>query len=66
MSKTLDKLYGELVEPYKCAVCKKCWRYLSGKSTGRCVHGGPYLGYIDVAEKIAEAVCLAALTGGSP
>lgn len=39
------------VVPHKCAVCEKCWLVVKGMGAGCCVHGGPYLGYIRVADE---------------
>ncbi len=36
--------------PHTCPCCKKCWKIIAGKGTGRCVWGGPYLGYVEVPE----------------
>jgi len=43
-----DAIYREMVEPMTCGVCTKCFRYLSGRRKGQCIHGGPYLGYVHV------------------
>jgi len=34
------------IEPYSCLCCTKCWFIAKGKKRGKCVYGGPYLGYI--------------------
>jgi len=38
------------IEPTICPCCTKCWMITKGKSKGKCVYGGPYLGHIDVEE----------------
>lgn len=37
--------------PCRCPVCNKCRFYISGSRKGTCVHGGPYVGYIEIKEK---------------
>jgi hypothetical protein len=37
----------DLVIPYCCPVCTKCWLHIRGTMQGKCAHGGPYGGYVD-------------------
>lgn len=37
---------GRRLVPTKCVCCNSCWRI---STSSRCVHGGPYLGYIEVS-----------------
>lgn len=46
-----DTTYSDLVlsDPISCPVCLKCWRVVEHSNRyGQCVHGGPYVGYIDM------------------
>jgi hypothetical protein len=45
-----DETYEEWVIPERCPCCERCWRYVSGRSLNRCVHGGPYKGYIEIPD----------------
>ena len=47
-----DKVHDERVHPesINCAVCKKCWLIVLGKLRGKCIHGGPYRGYVEVED----------------
>lgn len=54
MSPVWDALYGVWVVPITCPCCTKCWLIVEGKGRGRCVHGGPYKGYVTVLEVNAE------------
>lgn len=47
-NKRWDKAVEGYVIPHKCPCCNKCWFIISGKYTGRCVHGGPYKGYFEM------------------
>lgn len=48
-----DDIYQEYVstEAVACQCCRKCWIIVSGKRAGRCVHGGPYHGYLTLVEE---------------
>lgn len=49
----LDNLYADephWVVPHSCPCCVKCWFVVKGKGAGRCVNGGPYLGYVEVPD----------------
>ena len=37
-----------LVVPCRCECCQKCWLVVQGKGVGKCVNGGPYLGYVAI------------------
>lgn len=50
-------------EPCKCPVCDMCRAYTAGPSKGRCVYGGPYLGYMKITGVPAPAI--EAVTGGA-
>jgi hypothetical protein len=48
-----DDLYEDWVVPISCPCCVKCWLVVECSHKGRvhlgkCVHGGPYKGYIEV------------------
>lgn len=40
-----------MIVPHRCACCERCWMVVRGLGTGHCVHGGPYLGYVTVADE---------------
>lgn len=48
----LDRYYeGERWQPTSCACCTKCWLIAQTHNPGRrgrCVYGGPFLGYYQV------------------
>lgn len=50
MKPQYDPVYFETVIPWKCECCLKCWLIVAGKFTGKCVHGGPYKGYVEVED----------------
>lgn len=35
----------DLLIPYSCPVCTKCWLHIRGTLKGKCAFGGPYPGY---------------------
>lgn len=35
----------DMVIPYKCTNCNKCWLFVRGNKTGSCPWGGPFKGY---------------------
>jgi hypothetical protein len=37
----------DLLIPYSCPVCTKCWLHIRGTLKGKCAFGGPYPGYAD-------------------
>lgn len=37
----------ELVVPFRCSVCRKCWLFVSGRKKGNCPFGGPYKGFYE-------------------
>jgi hypothetical protein len=39
-----------LLAPASCLCCEKCWFIMKGKGAGKCVNGGPYLGYIEIPD----------------
>jgi hypothetical protein len=44
-----DTVYADserYVVPCSCPCCNECWLVVHGKGVGRCVNGGPYLGYV--------------------
>ena len=43
-----DPVFDEIVIPWTCPCCTKCWMIVEGKRKGRCVYGGPYKGYVEV------------------
>lgn len=47
-----DEVYGkEKMIPYSCQCCNKCWFVIESKRRqGRCIHGGPYQGYVEVED----------------
>ena len=49
MQPVYDKLYEAWVVPHSCPVCRKCWLIVKA---GRCVHGGPYRGYVAVPDEV--------------
>ena len=49
----LDKLCDDWVIPCACPCCEKCWlivkcTHKGQPHVGKCVHGGPYKGYVEV------------------
>lgn len=55
LNKKLDIREDEVLgrqEGYEisCPCCRKCWFVVRGKQSGKCVHGGPYGGYINEEE----------------
>lgn len=57
-----DEVHLEWVIPYSCKCCSKCWLIVwpdgrpkirtskTGKDSLLCIHGGPYLGYVEVPD----------------
>ncbi len=43
-----DPVFLDNVVPTKCEVCLKCWKSMT---TGRCLYGGPFLGYVEVPDE---------------
>lgn len=52
MTPTWDAVHLEWVHPapITCPCCRVCRLIVQGKSAGHCVHGGRYLGYLELRE----------------
>jgi hypothetical protein len=46
----------DLVVPYSCACCTKCWLFVAGNKVGRCPYNGPFNGYVHVGEAQASDI----------
>lgn len=49
-----DHIYEAWVVPTTCACCEKCALYVSGKHFGRCIHWGPYHGYVTMQDDLRD------------
>lgn len=37
--------HDELVIPFSCKICNKCWVFVTGGRKGHCPYGGPFTGW---------------------
>ena len=58
MKKPIKNIYcvdnGELVIPWKCGCCIKCWLFTNGIRKNQCPCGGPFSGFKNLNDKLKE------------